>query len=145
MSEVRTFGELRDGILYEPRPAAYVVVLDADARVACVAGRSGLFLPGGGIEAGEDAVAALHREIREECACQVELLSELPPATQFFTMTDGRGFELRASFFLGRFGPAIDTIAEYEVQWLATGPTVPPLYHECQAWAITMALHSTEQ
>lgn len=134
------FGEARAGLVYVVRLAAYVVVMDADSRVACVEGRSGIFLPGGGIEAGEDAVAAVHREVREECACEVELLGELPSAIQFFSMSDGRGFELRASFFKGRFGAQTATVAEYEVQWLPTSPEVPPLFHECQAWAVTEAL-----
>ena len=140
MGDQRRFGEARAGLVYVVRPAAYVVVMDAQSRVACVEGRSGIFLPGGGIEAGEDAVAAVHREVREECACEIELLGELPSAIQFFSMSDGRAFELRASFFVGRFGAATETVAEYEVQWISTKPELPALFHECQAWAVTRAL-----
>jgi 8-oxo-dGTP diphosphatase len=143
MDDLRRFGEAPAGVAFKVRPAAYVVVMDAEARVACVEGRSGIFLPGGGIEAEEDAVAAVHREVREECACELQLLGELPSAVQFFSMSNGRAFELRASFFLGRFGAEIDGVPEYEVQWLPTNPEMPPFFHECQAWAVTMALQSS--
>ena len=53
-----------------PRPAARVVLLDADDRVLLIRaewdGRSFWFTPGGGIEPGESPEAAAHRELREE-------------------------------------------------------------------------------
>lgn len=36
--------------------------------------------PGGKVDAGEDAAAALHRELREELNCAVEILARLPDA-----------------------------------------------------------------
>ena len=75
------------------------MVFDSEAHVACVVGKSGLFLPGGGIECGDDADATLHREVREECAGEVELVSSLPSAIRFFSTLIGKatGFELPSS------------------------------------------------
>jgi ADP-ribose pyrophosphatase YjhB (NUDIX family) len=116
------------------------VVLDAERRVACVEEDSGLFLPGGGIEAGEDAVGAAHREVAEECAHELEILASLPSAVQFHRATDtGRLYELRASFFLGRFGARLDREPQHRLHWIAAEPETPALFHACQRWAVEQA------
>lgn len=136
---MHTFGERAPGADYVVRPAAYVVVFDAVQRVACVSETSGLFLPGGGVEAGEDALAAAHREVGEECARKLEVIAQLEPATQFFRSGDGVDFELRASFFLGAFGARLDRNAEHALSWHPSAPDPPPLYHACHRWAVERA------
>jgi 8-oxo-dGTP diphosphatase len=134
------FGIRSDQHAYRVREAAYVVILDDVRRVACVAEESGLFLPGGGLEPGEDAVRAVHREVAEECGRALEIIAPLPSAIQFFVTLRGEPYELHASFFLGRFGDLLDAPAQHALSWLPVEPESPPFYHECHRWAVRQAL-----
>lgn len=136
------FGARDPAHTYRRRPAAYAVVVDDALRVACVREESGLFLPGGGIEAGEDAARAVQREVGEECGCALEIVAPLGSAIQFFRTARGEAFELHAEFFAVRFGPAIDRQPQLEVLWLPAMPT-PALFHACHRWAVEQALHRT--
>lgn len=139
-----TFGQRERGHDYRLRPAAYAVVLDGAHRVACVREESGLFLPGGGIEPGEDPAGAVVREVAEECGCALEILASLGQVVQYFRTGRGEAFELRPTFFFARFGPRIASIAQLELLWLPATPQVPPLYHECHRWAVAQAIrHSS--
>lgn len=62
-----------------PRLTARAIVKNKDGLYAVMyAAKFGLHsLPGGGIEAGEDALAALRREIFEETGCTCDLIEEL--------------------------------------------------------------------
>ena len=63
MAEVQhVFGTQIDGYTYHARRAVYAVIPDSDGRVAAVRYRGNLFLPGGGIAAGESPEQALGRE-----------------------------------------------------------------------------------
>jgi 8-oxo-dGTP diphosphatase len=135
MATIRTFGVRLPEHEYRVREAAYAVILDGASRVACVAEESGLFLPGGGLEPGEDALDAVHREVAEECARSLEILAPLGSAVQFFITLRGVPHELRASFFRARFGRALDGTAQHELFWLPVEP-MPAFYHECHRWAV---------
>lgn len=135
MGNVQPFGIRQAGLTYRVRPAAYAVIIDGQGRVACVDETSGLFLPGGGIEPGEDAVRAVHREVAEECARTLEILAPLEPAVQLFSTASGEHFELHASFFLGRFGHELKAPAQ-PLRWLPAAPESPAFFHECHRWAV---------
>jgi 8-oxo-dGTP diphosphatase len=134
------FGAPEDGVVYRVRPAAYAVVLDAGGRVACVTEGSGLFLPGGGLEPGEDAASAVHREVAEECARSLEIVAPLGAAVQFHRTPRGEAFELRATFFLARFGAALDRAPQHALTWLPAAPETPSFHHACHAWAVRRAM-----
>jgi 8-oxo-dGTP diphosphatase len=70
---------------FRSRKAARAVVVDADGRVALlfVAKHSYHKLPGGGVEKGEDIMAALDRECLEEIGCRVEVTGEIGMITEF--------------------------------------------------------------
>jgi 8-oxo-dGTP diphosphatase len=140
MVDVQCFGEERRDLAYRVRPAAYAIVFDDELRVACVSETSGLFLPGGGIEAGEDPITAVHREIAEECGRALEILAPLEPAIQFFRTARGEPLELHASFFLGRFGRPLDMPGQHQLAWQAAMPKAPIFFHECHGWAVRQAL-----
>jgi 8-oxo-dGTP diphosphatase len=136
----KSFGYRQSTQRYQRRDAAYAVILDDKQRVACVVDKRRLFLPGGGLEEGEDALRAVHREVAEECAMALEIISPLDSAVQFFRAARGQAYELRASFFLARFGDALDGPAQHELRWLSAVPTPPLFYHECHRWAVGRAL-----
>ncbi len=121
---------------YRIRPAAYAVIVDDQRRLACVAEDSGLFLPGGGLEPGEDALQAVHRECAEECGRTIEIIQPLDSAIQWFIKGGNEAYELHASFFLARFSGLLDRPGHLELSWHAAWPDPPALFHECQRWAV---------
>lgn len=66
--EYPTFGEKKEGVHYSNRYGVYAVIPDAShTNIILVQAPNGAwFLPGGEIEAGEDHVQALERELIEE-------------------------------------------------------------------------------
>ncbi len=69
----------QDSSKYYQRTAARAIVLDNKNRVALMYAHSNDYykLPGGGVEAGEDTIQALKRELIEEIGCQVEILDKV--------------------------------------------------------------------
>jgi 8-oxo-dGTP diphosphatase len=134
------FGERAPERTYRVRDAAYAVVFDEQHRVACVTEESGLFLPGGGLEIGEDPVRAVHREVAEECGRTLEIVAPLDRAVQFFRTRRDEAIELHASFFLARFAPGLEEAGQLEVLWLPAVPHPPSFYHECHRWAVQQAV-----
>lgn len=62
--------------VYRDRPGVYAVILSGAEMLVAEQGGD-LLLPGGGIEAGESVLAALHREVREETGWRVAPLRRL--------------------------------------------------------------------
>ena len=63
----------------KPRIAVNAVLLDEDGCIALAYMEKYDYykLPGGGVEAGEELIGALKREIWEETGCECEIISEL--------------------------------------------------------------------
>jgi 8-oxo-dGTP diphosphatase len=138
------FGVRQPNVQYTVRRAAYAVILDDRHRVACVQEESGRFLPGGGLEPGESDVDAIHREVMEECGRSFDIVERSGAAVQFFISPRGEPFELRAVFFLGRFGPGTALDMENAVEWLPAAPEPPQFFHECHRWAVRQASGTIE-
>ena len=69
---MRRIGERRlPGQLYRDRPGAYGILVGSDGMLLLVDQEGELQLPGGGIDPGEGAVHALHREVIEETGWRI--------------------------------------------------------------------------
>ena len=77
---------------------------------ACIEGRRGLPLIGGGVKEGEDEREALHREVKEECSPVVSVLSSLSKVRQYCCAeSDDSYYDMEASFYLCKLGIFLKT------------------------------------
>jgi 8-oxo-dGTP diphosphatase len=90
---MRRFGEpVRPDRIYRDRPGAYAVIRDGrDVLVTEQAAPTREFqLPGGGIDPGEGALPALHRECLEETGWRIHVLRRLGAFQRFTYMPEYR-------------------------------------------------------
>ena len=132
------FGERIPGATYTPRPSAYALIRDQQSRVAIVDAPDGVYLPGGGIDPGETAEAAVLREALEECGFEVEIVSQIARAVQLVTRKNGTRVEKTSTFFTAiivRHQPHAQEPG-HEVLWLTVAEATSRLTHESHSWAI---------
>jgi 8-oxo-dGTP pyrophosphatase MutT (NUDIX family) len=113
-----------DGLRF--RRAARVLLLDADDRLLLVRGhdvdqpeRSWWFTVGGGIDPGEDALAAAVREVREETGLELDPATLVGPVLTRTGIFDFYAQRCRQEeeFFLVRVESALDTDAIARDGW----------------------------
>jgi 8-oxo-dGTP diphosphatase len=74
---IRRYGDpVRAGQGYRRRPGVYAILLQGDSLLATFQEepKPEFQLPGGGIDRGEQPIAALHREVFEETGWKIEIL-----------------------------------------------------------------------
>jgi 8-oxo-dGTP diphosphatase len=130
-SSIPVFGVRDDSLPQKTRPCAYVVAINAEGLIAAVRETSGrIFLPGGGIEPNESPVEAIHREVREELGCRVQLRAYIGQALRHFA-AEGCCQALYATFYAGELGDAVATDHEHELLWVSPDE----LFHPHHQWA----------
>lgn len=88
---IRRFGEpVRPGQTYRRRPGIYAVILEGDQLLATHQSDPipEFQLPGGGIDRGEQPIAALHREVFEETGWRVAIRERLGAYRRFTYMPE---------------------------------------------------------
>ncbi|MCA3440168.1 MAG: NUDIX domain-containing protein, partial [Rhodobacter sp.] len=88
---IRRYGEpLKPGQRYRRRPGVYAVLLRGDSVLTTfqVAPVPEFQLPGGGIDAGEQPVAALHREVIEETGWKIDVIRRIGAFRRFTYMPE---------------------------------------------------------
>ena len=141
------FGDPNPSLIYRDRPAAFGV-LERGGLVALVAiekpgHRPWLDLPGGALDPGEDAAAALIREFGEETGLRVAPGAVLGEADQFFINTDGEAYNNRQTLFEARLlgeAPQLKIETDHTLVWLPLVDAITSLRHDSHAWAASLAL-----
>lgn len=88
---IRRYGEpLKPGQRYRRRPGVYAVLLRGDSILTTFqqAPVPEFQLPGGGIDAGEHPVAALHREVIEETGWKIDVIRRIGAFRRFTYMPE---------------------------------------------------------
>jgi 8-oxo-dGTP pyrophosphatase MutT (NUDIX family) len=140
-----TFGARRGGVKYRERPAAYAVVAGENGTLAAVRGAAGVvFLPGGGSLPGETPEETVVREVAEELARRVRLVSRIGEATQFFYAPDDDCYyQMFAVFFRAEFPDEPSGQGEHELFWLPLSEAAGAWFHESHAWAAREGLEKS--
>jgi 8-oxo-dGTP diphosphatase len=89
---MRRYGETIDpGRRYRERPGAYAVILEGDDLLVTWQEEQAEYqLPGGGIDPGEGALHALHRECLEETGWRIRVLRRLGAFQRFAYLPEHR-------------------------------------------------------
>jgi 8-oxo-dGTP diphosphatase len=143
------FGARAPGQDYPDRPAAFGVV-QREGRIALVRiVRSDIApyfdLPGGAIDPGEDAEAALIREFGEETGLKVRPVQLLGRARQYLVKTDGAtANNLCALFEAEAVGEdaALKIEDDHTLTWLEPYEALRRLRHDAHAWAVAAWLRA---
>jgi 8-oxo-dGTP pyrophosphatase MutT (NUDIX family) len=137
---IKTFGKILPGITYLERPGAYAFIRNNHLQLAVVKTGFGLFLPGGGLDPGEDELAGLNRELREEIGYEIIDAVFLMRAAQYHWSEFYKNhFKKIGSFFtVNAKAPATNMCAsDHELIWLPTEQAAAQLSQEFQRWATT--------
>ena len=137
------FGEREPGVVYRDRPAAFGIAL-RDDKIAMVKvtveGQGTWFdLPGGGVDPGEDDLAAVVREFGEETGLKVRPGALVMRACQLFRQTDGSPVNNRSGHYMVEIigeDPALKIEEDHELVWFEPGQALTLLRHDSHAWAV---------
>ena len=137
------FGEREPGVVYRDRPAAFGIAL-RDDKIAMVKvtveGQGTWFdLPGGGVDPGEDDLAAVVREFGEETGLKVRPGALVMRACQLFRQTDGSPVNNRSGHYMVEIigeDPALKIEEDHELVWLEPEEALRRLRHDSHAWAV---------
>ena len=122
---MRRYGEsVKQGQIYRPRPGVYAVVLQGSTLLATHQAhpKPEYQLPGGGIDRGEQPIAALHREVLEETGWRIKIDRHLGAFRRFTYMPEyNKWAEKICSIYLARpvlqIGPP--TEAGHRAIWMS--------------------------
>lgn len=136
---MKAFGQIVAGITYVDRPGAYGLLHNAKAELAVVRTGQGYFLPGGGLDPGEDDLTGLDRELREEIGYTLTHAVLLGQAAQYhWSAFYNSYFKKIGTFYRIEANPVAGLTAhpDHELLWLRPRDAGERLTQEFQRWAV---------
>jgi 8-oxo-dGTP diphosphatase len=134
------FGERAAGADYVVRASAYGVVEGVWGLLALVRTPRGVYLPGGGMEAGETPEGAVEREALEECGLLVRAGAWRARAVQFTYPEDEQTHFEKYCVFVGAAVVGCEGRGaedDHQLFWADPAEAARLLTHESQRWAVT--------
>ncbi len=127
---VPVFGQRSGEAIKKTRECAYAIVINGEGLVAGARDGDHIHLPGGGVDFPETPIEAIHREVREELACKVNVGERIGQALQYIALEDGHAAHY-ATFYAAEFGEPTKSHAEHELIWVEP----ESFTHEHHTWA----------
>jgi len=144
---MKVFGTKIDGVNYVERPGAYLIMFNKNNEVALVEVKRGLFLPGGGIDPGEDDEACIKRELIEEVGWNVEVGGKIAENTGFvYSKTDQVYYEIQARYYIGvSYEKVTEPIEEdHKLVWGHYNEVKDQIHSPAQKCALEQAIKMVE-
>jgi 8-oxo-dGTP diphosphatase len=143
------FGTPEPGRVHRDRPAAFGLALQGEmlalVRVTYPEKPPFFDLPGGALDAGENADAAMIREFGEETGLIVSAGGEVARASQQFLTKDGEAVNNRCIFLralVDGANPRLKIEQDHELVWMSSMEALRRLRHEAHAWGLAAWLRS---
>lgn len=141
---VKIFGRKIDGLDYQMRKGVYAICFNSTMdKVLTVQNSKGdYFLPGGGIENGEDDFSCLEREMLEETGFKVTIGSYIGNAMKYFKSTKAEPLLNNGYFYLVELSDKVQEPLEddHYISWIDLENAEQLLIHEHHYWAIIEGL-----
>jgi 8-oxo-dGTP diphosphatase len=136
------FGEKLKDVSYRRREAVYAVVIDDHKNIAVIIQNGKGFLPGGGIELGENHNVSLIRECVEETGFTFQMNHFLGNAKQYFKTRQGEHLMNNGYFYTGSFGEYASEPfdQDHELVWMNIDQAEEILFHSSHVWAVKKGL-----
>ncbi|MGA4719510.1 NUDIX domain-containing protein [Fictibacillus nanhaiensis] len=136
------FGEVMKDVTYRKRESVYAIVWDENKNIAVMIQNGKAFLPGGGIETGEDHEVCLKRECIEETGFTFQMEQFVGHAKQYFQTSQGEHLMNDGYFYTGSFGKDTNEPLDqdHELVWMNVDQAEKLLFHSSHVWALRKGL-----